>query len=68
MKKNQKGISNVAAIVFLLLVIICGVGWVKNIIKLAECDFESPYKAEVLHAVGLVPIIGAVTGYIDIGK
>lgn len=68
MKKNQKGSGNVAAIVVLLIWIVAGIGWVKNIIKLAECDFEAPYKAEVIHAVGIVPIVGAVTGYIDIGQ
>lgn len=68
MKKNQKGDGNIVAIVILLIWIVGGIGWVKNIIKLAECDFEAPYKAEVIHAVGLVPIVGAVVGYIDIGK
>ena len=43
-------------------------GWVKNIIKLSECDFEPSYKAEVIHTVGLVPIVGAFTGWMDFGK
>ena len=68
MKKYEKGTSNAAAIIFLLLFIVGGVGWVKNIIKLAECDFDAPYKAEVVHAVGLVPLVGAVTGYLDVGR
>jgi hypothetical protein len=43
-------------------------GWIKNLIKLSECDFEAPYKAEIVHAVGLIPPVGAVTGWLDIGK
>ena len=59
--KNMTGIGAV-------IVLIVAVGWVKNIVKLSECDFESPYKAEVIHAIGLIPPIGAVTGWLDVGK
>ena len=51
-----------------ILILAAAVGWVKNLIKLSECDFEEPYKAEVVHAVGLVPVVGMVTGYLDVGK
>lgn len=52
----------------LLFLIVIGTGWVKNIIKLSECDFEPSYKAEVIHIIGLVPPIGMVTGWLDLGK
>ena len=52
----------------LVLLLVVGTGWVKNIIKLSECDFEAPYKAEVVHGVGIVPFVGMVTGWIDVGK
>jgi hypothetical protein len=45
-----------------------GVGWVKNLIKLTNCDFEAPYKAEVIHTIGIIPIVGGVTGWMDFGK
>ena len=51
-----------------VFVIIVGVGWVKNLIKLTECDFEAPYKAEVIHAVGIIPPVGMITGWLDVGK
>lgn len=57
-----------AVIAVIALLILPAVGWVKNIYKLTECDFEKPYKAEVIHTVGLIPIVGAVTGWIDVGK
>ena len=51
-----------------VIVLVIGTGWVKNIIKLSNCDFEPSYKAEVIHAVGLIPPIGMVTGWLDLGK
>ena len=65
--RNQS-LHNFSVIVIAIIVIAAGIGWVKNLIKLTECDFESPYKAEVIHTLGLVPIIGAFTGYMDFGK
>lgn len=37
--------------------ILVGVSWVVNLVKLTECDFESDYKCEALHVIGLVPFI-----------
>jgi len=45
-----------------------GYGWVNNLIKLASADFEAPYKTEVVRAVGLIPVVGAITGYMTIGE
>ena len=59
---------NKSIVVFFLVVILIAIGWVKNLIKLTDCDFESPYKCEVIHLVGLVPPIGAVTGWLNMGK
>ncbi len=55
--------------VIVCLIIICVVGWVMNISKLADLDFEKPYKAEILRCVGVpfVPV-GGVIGYMSIGE
>ena len=51
------------------IAIVLFTGWVFNIYKLAtECDFVAPYKCEVVRVIGLVPPIGAVVGWIDLGK
>tara|TARA_R110000868_G_scaffold132954_2_gene344277 strand:+ start:304 stop:495 length:192 start_codon:yes stop_codon:yes gene_type:complete len=55
----------VLSFVFLAAV---GIGWVKNVVKLADCDFEAPYTAEVIHGVGLIPVIGMFTGWMDFGE
>ena len=54
--------------IYLAIIIIILTGWVKNIIKLSDCDFQSPYKAEVIHVIGIVPPIGAITGWLNVGK
>lgn len=53
---------------YLIVILVIGTGWVKNLIKLSDCDFEAPYKAEIIHGVGIIPIIGMVTGWMDFGK
>lgn len=54
--------------IYVVIVLVIGTGWVKNLIKLTECDFESPYKAEVIHTVGIIPPVGMITGWLDLGK
>ena len=54
---------------FVVLLVLCvGVfaGWCMNLYKLTQCDFQSPYKCEVIRAIGIVPPVGAVAGWIDI--
>lgn len=42
---------------FLILLVSLGTigGYGYNAYKLTQCDFESPYKCEVIHAVGMLP-------------
>ena len=39
--------------------------WIGNLVKLINCDFEAPYKGEIVHAVGLLPIASVITVWID---
>jgi len=65
--KNQKGFTLTEIIIFIVLAL-AFTGWVKNIIKLSDCDFEAPYKAEVIHVLGILPPVGMITGWLDMGK
>ena len=70
--KNEKGytLMELMIVIALVLAIIPGtIGFGMNIYKLANCDFEAPYKAEILRGVG-IPFfpLGVVVGYMDIGK
>ena len=61
----MKNISALGIIIWLVIL----TGWVKSIIKLSECDFEPSYKAEVIYMVGsIVPPVGAVVGWLEVGK
>ena len=67
--KKQRGGSKPQYLVFILVFIIFilgGIGWIKDIIHLTECDFEAPYRAEAIYGIGLIPVFGAVIGWIDI--
>lgn len=54
-------------LLFICLFVLAGTGWVKNIIKFSDCDFETPYKAEIVYGVGVITPIGVVTGWMDLG-
>lgn len=59
---------NHLVVILVMMILIIGIGWVKNLIKLTECDFKPPFKAELIHTAGLFPLIGMVTGWIDCGN
>lgn len=39
--------------------------WIGNIYKLTQCDFKAPWKGEVVHAIGLMPLVNIVTVWND---
>ena len=39
-----------------------------NIVKLNDCDFEYPYKAEAMRFMGILPPVGIVVAWIDVGE
>ncbi len=55
-------------VVYFLIFALFSIGWVKNLIKLTECDFNEPYKCEVVHGIGIFPVVGGITGWLDMGK
>jgi hypothetical protein len=50
--------------IVLLVAVVVSSGWILNLVKLADLDFEAPYKTEVFRVVGLVPPVGMVMGWI----
>ena len=57
-----------AVILYAALIFAGAFGWGMNIYKMTQLDFASPYKAEVIRGVGLIPVFGAITGYMTIGE
>lgn len=54
----MKGIFAFVIIAFGLFSVWCYVG---NIAKLVACDFQAPYKGEIIHVIGLIPEVSIVT-------
>jgi len=44
------------------------IGYFMNIYKLTQLDFKEPYKAEVIRTIGIIPIVGCFSGWVDIGE
>jgi hypothetical protein len=64
---NQKGIALLQFV--LAIVVLAGIiGYCMNVYKfVVQCDFESPYKCEMIRGIGLgVPPAGAIIGYLTI--
>ncbi len=57
--------------VLILIIIGCIYGYFANAYKFfAVCDFEAPYKCEVVRGLTIVPFapFGVITGYMDLGE
>lgn len=52
--------TNYGGLILILYLVVC---WIVNLIKLLNCDFEAPYKEEIIHLIGLTPIISGVTAW-----
>lgn len=52
------------ALLVLILTII-GISWVMNLKRLSACDFNAPYRCEVIHGLGIVPMFSVVTVWFD---
>jgi hypothetical protein len=37
------------------------VSWIINLVKLISCDFEGPWKDEIVHAIGLIGPAAGIT-------
>lgn len=68
MKIKNRGNIAVSFVILVWVLYALGIiGWVINIIKLARCDFEAPYKCEIIHGIGVTPV-GSITGWLNVGK
>lgn len=49
-----------APIIIWLYFIVC---WIVNLVKLVSCDFEGPWKEEIIHVIGLIGPCAGVTAW-----
>lgn len=66
--KNRGGFTLIPLLLIVVLVIFAGVSWVANLIHFVGCDFSAPFKAEILHGIGLVTPICVVTAWLNLGQ
>jgi hypothetical protein len=65
---NNKGFT-LLELIICIVIFFAGLGYILNIVKLVDCDFERPYKAEVIRTIGIFTgPVGSVLGYLDVGK
>lgn len=55
-------------IVILASMIFLAATYSVNLVRFVNCDFEQPYKAEVVYGSGLVLPSFVVTAFMDLGK
>lgn len=60
MDKVMKGFSMITAIILAVNLFAAGC-WIGNMVKLVRCDFQEPYKGEIIHLIGLIPYASIVT-------
>lgn len=63
--RNQKGNATIGVIVvWLVIVLALGIGWIENIIKIAGSDFGHLSGVLILRVVGIFIVpLGSVMGY-----
>jgi hypothetical protein len=60
--RNVTAAGGFLTIVFWLFFVIC---WIVNLVQLINCDFEAPYKKEVIKAIGVCTGVSFVTVWIN---
>ena len=58
-------VTGLFGLVVIAVVLTIIVSWIGNIYKLTQCDFASPYKGEVVHAIGIIPLAAPFTVWCD---
>lgn len=49
-----------AVYIYAALILMLVISWTVNLNKLIDCDFAAPYKCEIVHIVGIVPVFAPV--------
>mgnify|MGYP006280065171 CR=1 FL=1 len=60
--------ENYAIGLAVLIVILSAGGYFANIYRLTQCDFNAPYKCEILRGIGVVTGLGGFFGWVDLGE
>lgn len=61
----MKKILGSVVVIWVLFIVIIGGSWIGNLVELLNCDGEAPYKCEIAHGAGLIPVVSLVTVWFD---
>lgn len=64
--RGKTGSISTIMVIIVVIGVIGLIGWGMNIVKLIQCDFDAPYRAEAIRTIGIIPPVGAITGYLTI--
>ena len=54
--RNNNGYGAIFVFLFYAYFIVC---WIVNLIKFINCDFDTPWKDEIVHGIGIFTVIGS---------
>jgi hypothetical protein len=60
--------ETIKALLKITLILFITVGYVMCVIKLINCDFQAPFKAEFLYTIGSFTGLGGILGWFNFGK
>jgi len=63
---NSEKASLTAGILFVLIGLSALIGEVRCVVKAVQCDWEAPYKAEIIYTASALTGAGCITGWINI--
>jgi hypothetical protein len=61
----KKGFTIVGVLILVSVLFTAGT-YVGNIVRLCNCDFEAPYKAEIIYGAGIFTPTFLATAFLDI--
>jgi len=62
MKNSYEKAGCSVTILYLAIAVFVIACWIVNLVKFTECDFEKPYKSEIIHGIGVfMPPASVVT-------
>ena len=68
--KNKAGFTliEIMAVVNLLFIVVIAGCWIGNLAKFCKSDFKAPYKREIIHGIGIVPVVSVATVWFNIDE
>lgn len=61
----EKTVASLGLTFLIVIPLLLVTGWVMNLVKFVNLDFQEPYKAEVIRGGGII-VYGSIIGWIKI--